>query len=82
MFQVGSLSSFTSGGNQVSYRQRISNLTKFEDNYDWGGLESPLPIIGISEFGRRNDVNVNVLGEQLYTMRKSSLIRTENFELN
>ena len=42
--------------------ERFSNLTRFEDNYDWDGLEFPLPIKGIREFEKRNDISVNVLG--------------------
>ena len=42
--------------------ERNSNLARFEDNYDLGRLKFPLPIKGISEFEKRNDVSVNVLG--------------------
>ena len=45
-----------------SHPKRISNLARFEDNYDWSGLEFPLSIKGISEFEKRNDVFINVLG--------------------
>ena len=45
-----------------SHLDRISNLVRFKDNCDWGGLKFPLPIKGISKFGKRNDVCINVLG--------------------
>ena len=41
--------------------ERISNLTRFEDNYDWSGLEFPLSIKGISELEKKNDAIINVL---------------------
>ena len=44
-----------------SHPERTSNLRRFEDNYNWSGLEFPLSIKGISEFEMRNDVIVNVL---------------------
>ena len=42
-----------------SHPERISNMVRFEENCEWGGLEFPLTIKGISE---RNDVSPNVLG--------------------
>ena len=45
-----------------SHPESISNLTRFEDNYDWGGLTFSLPINRISAFEKRNDVSANVLG--------------------
>ena len=47
-----------------SHSERISNLRRFQDNYDWSGLEFPLSIKGIREFERRNDVIINVLGAE------------------
>ena len=44
-----------------SHPERISNLARFEDYYDWSGLEFPLSIKGISEFEKRNDVSINML---------------------
>ena len=44
----------------------------FEDNYDWGGLEFSLSIKGISEFEKKNDVIVNILGveeKKFYILR-------------
>ena len=45
-----------------SHSERILNLRRCVDNYDWSGLEFPLFIKGISEFERRNDVIINILG--------------------
>ena len=45
-----------------SHTERISNLRRFEYYYDWDGLEFPSYIKGISEFERRNDVIIIVLG--------------------
>ena len=38
------------------------NLRKYVDNYDWSGLKFPLSIKEISEFEKKNDVIVNILG--------------------
>ena len=48
------------------------NLRRFEYNYDWDGLEFPLSIKRISEFERRNDIIVNMLGveeKKFYILR-------------
>ena len=52
--------------------EHISNLRLFEDNYDWGGLEFPLSVEGISKFEKKNGVIVNVLGveeKMVYILR-------------
>ena len=41
--------------------QRVSNLRKFKDNYDWSGLEFPVSIKDIWKFETRNNISVNVL---------------------
>ena len=41
--------------------QRVSNLRKFMDNYDWSGLEFPVSIKDIGKFETRNNISVNVL---------------------
>ena len=41
--------------------QRVSNLRKFKDNYDWSGLEFPVSIKDIGKFETRNNISVNVL---------------------
>ena len=53
--------------------QRVSNLRKFKDNYDWSGLEFPVSIKDIGKFETRNDISVNVLaveGRDIYINRK------------
>ena len=41
--------------------QRVSNLRKFMDNYDWSGLEFQISIKDIGKFETRNNISVNVL---------------------
>ena len=51
--------------------QRVSNLIKFTDNYDWSGLEFPVSIK--EKFENRNNISVNVLaveGRDIYIHRK------------
>ena len=41
--------------------ERVSNLRKFTDNYDWSGLEFPVSTKDIRKFETRNNVSVNLL---------------------
>ena len=53
----------------------MSNLRKFEGNYDWSGLEFPVPIKDIGIFKRNNEISVNVLaveGRDVYICRKGN----------
>ena len=53
--------------------QRVSDLRKFHDNYDWSGLEFPVSIKDIEKLETRNDISVNVLaveGRDIYIHRK------------
>ena len=53
--------------------QRVPNLRKFMDNYDWSGLEFPVSIKDIGKFENRNKISVNVLaveGRDIYIHRK------------
>ena len=53
--------------------QRVSNLRKFTDNYDWSGLEFPVSIKNIGKFESKNNISVNVLaveGRDIYIHRK------------
>ena len=53
--------------------QRVSNLRKLTDNYDWSGLEFPVSIKDIGNFETRNNISVNVLaveGRDIYFHRK------------
>ena len=57
----------------MKYPQRVSNLRKFTDNYDWSGLEFPVSIKDIGKFETRNNISVNVLaveGRDIYIHRK------------
>ena len=45
-----------------SHPERISNLRKFVNNYDWSGLEFPVSLKQIGKFEINNDVSVDVLG--------------------
>ena len=52
--------------------QRISNLRKFTDNYDWSLLEFPVSIKDIGKFETRNNISVNILaleGRHIYIHR-------------
>ena len=53
--------------------QRVSNLRKFMDNYNWSGLEFPVSIKDIGKFETRNNISVNILaveGRDIYFHRK------------
>ena len=53
--------------------QRVSNLRKFTDNYDWSGLEFPVSIKNIKDFEINNDISINVLlveNKDIYICRK------------
>ena len=58
-----------------SHPERMSNLRKFADNYDWSGLEFPVSIKDIREFEINNNISVNVLaieGRDIYIHRKTN----------
>ena len=60
--------------------QRISNLRKFMDNYDWSGLEFPISIKDIGKFETRNNISVDVLaveGRDIYIHRKGQRVGRE-----
>ena len=60
--------------------QRVSNLRKFKDNYDWSGLEFPVSIKDIGKFESRNNVSVNVLAVEdrdIYIHRKGRRVGRE-----
>ena len=53
--------------------QRVSNLRKFMDNYDWSGLEFQVSIKDIGKFETRNNISVNVLaveGRDLHSQKR------------
>ena len=60
--------------------QRVSNLRKFMDNYNWSGLEFPVSIKDIGKFETRNNISVNVLaveGRDIYIHRKGQRVGRE-----
>ena len=60
--------------------ERISNLSKFFNNYDWSGLEFPVSTKDIGLFEINNDVSINVLaveGREIYNNRKSRRVGLE-----
>ena len=49
--------------------QRVSNLRKFKDNYDWSGLEFQVSIKDIGKFETRNKISVlAVEGRDIYNV--------------
>ena len=55
--------------------ERISNLTKFEDKYNWTELDFPTLINGFREFENRNNIGIYVLGldeKDIYILRRRS----------
>ena len=60
--------------------QRVSNLRKFMNNYDWFGLKFPVSIKDIGKFGTRNNISINVLaveGRGIYIHRKGQRVGPE-----
>ena len=55
--------------------ERVSNLRKFIDNYDWSGLEFSVSTKDIGVLETKNDILVNVLaveGRDIYIHRKTN----------
>ena len=53
--------------------QRVSNLRKFTDNYNWSGLKFPVVIKNINVFEKNNDTSIIVLSvenKDIYICRK------------
>ena len=53
--------------------QRVSNLRKFTNNYEWSGLKFPVSIENIKDFEMNNDISINVLSVEnrdIYICRK------------
>ena len=58
-----------------SHSERMSNLKKFVDNYDWSGLRFPVSIKDIREFEIENNISINILvveGRDIYIHRKTN----------
>ena len=61
-----------------SHPERISNLKKFVNNYDWSGLEFPVSLKRMEKFKINSNISVNVLGledKEIHILRKG---RTHN----
>ena len=60
--------------------QRVSNLSKFMDNYDWSGLEFTVSIKDIGKLETRNNISANILaveGRDVYIHRKGQRVGRE-----
>ena len=60
--------------------QRVSNLRKFTDSFNWSGLEFPVSIKDIGKFETKNNISVNVLaveGRDVYIHRKGQRVGRE-----
>ena len=58
----------------VKNPQRVSDLRKHSNNYDWPGLEFPVSIKDIGKFETNNNISVKVLsleGKDIYNHRNS-----------
>ena len=56
-----------------SHPERVLNLRKFVNNYDWSGLKFPVVIKDIKVFEMNNDITINVLSAEnrdIYICRK------------
>ena len=66
------------------HSERVSNLIKFTDNYNWSGLAFPASTKEIEKFEIGNNVSVNVLAiedRDIYIWRKSSRKRDNEIDL-
>ena len=66
--------------NIKSHPERISNLTKFSNNYDWSGLEFPVLTKDIGLLEINNIISINVFaveGREIYIHRKSCRVDHE-----
>ena len=64
--------------------ERVLNLRKLADNYDWSGLKFPVSIKDIGKFENKNNVSVNVLeveDRDIYICRKSNYRREKKINL-
>ena len=54
-------------------QQRVSKLKRYEDKFDWSGLEFPVCLRDINKFESRNEIGVNILAvedRKIYICRK------------
>ena len=60
-------------GDIDSHPERISNLARFEGDFDWSGMEFPVSVKDIKKFESNNHISINLLaieGKQIYICRK------------
>ena len=57
-----------------SHPERISNLRKFGNNYDWSGFEFPVSLKQIGKFEINNDISVNGKDKEIHIFRTVELI--------
>ena len=53
--------------------ERISQLKRFEKDFDWSGIGFPVSVKDIKKFESRNQISINLLaieGTQIYVRRK------------
>ena len=53
--------------------ERVSKLKRYEEEFDWNGLEFPICLKDISKFESRNEIGVNILAvenRKIYICRK------------
>ena len=53
--------------------QRVSELKRYEGEFDWSGLEFPVSLRDINKFERNNEIGVNILAvenKKIYICRK------------
>ena len=53
--------------------QRVSNLKKYELDFDWSGIKFPVPVKDIKGFEDKNRISINLLateGKEIYICRK------------
>ena len=53
--------------------ERVSKLKKYKEEFDWSGLEFPVPFRDINKFESRNEIGVNILAvenRKIYICRR------------
>ena len=53
--------------------ERVSKLKRYEEEFDWSGLEFPVSFRDINKFERNNEIGVNILAvenKKIYICRK------------
>ena len=66
--------------NIKSHPERISNLIKFSNNYDWSGLEFPVSNKDTALFEINNGVSINVLAVEIKAVTSCSTHKIDQQE--